>query len=120
MNENLDLTYDKWYRTLTRIHNFIKKYSVATDAGLEVFDQFESSNALTDFGGYHYKRSIEELEALENRLKKLDRSFNTIAFTVDNEWKMILIGTNAFKIVPIKLAVNGVIDFKILKNAKNI
>jgi hypothetical protein len=120
MNENIDLTYDKWYRTLTRIQSFVRKQSISTDAAAKVFEQFEKSNVLKDFGGYQYERSIEDLEALESKLKKLDCSFSGISFTFEKTWKMIPNGENAFKIVPMELSANGVIDFRILKNRKNI
>jgi len=120
MNENIDLTYDKWYRTLSRIQNFVRNQSISKGAVTEVFKQFEKSNVLKDFGGYQYERSIQDLESLESELKKLDCSFSGISFTFEKTWKMIPNGISAFKIVPIQLSENGIIDFRILNNTKNI
>ena len=75
---------------------------------------------MRDFGGYDYNGAITDLEKIEYKLRKLDSSFNEISFSFDKTRKMILNGGNAFKIVPSGLAVNGMIDFSILKNTKNI
>jgi hypothetical protein len=121
MASNLATTYDDWDSAINALMSYIEKYSTRNYFQHDAFAEFKNSSALQDFGGYSYKKTVEEIGTIDYKQSNvnLEYHWNGIIISYSDQWQLFEIDGD-IKILPIYLNGNGQIDISIRDNSENI
>jgi tetratricopeptide (TPR) repeat protein len=120
MYRNLIVSFDEWDRAMTNIEDYFQTNSPNYFLSSPALEEFKNLNILKDFGGYNYKRCVDDLTSLNYRLKNNDYSWNDIVFTYGNKWKVIELQVNELKLVSAEVDSNVKFEMRLRFNTENI